>query len=749
MTFKNLTAIILLCSAILLGQTVPLTLLSGQVTDPQKGAVANVRVQLQRPNGQQLVTITDAEGRFRFQLDAPGTYRLKVSAPAFTEVSKTVEVSPGVEQVQSDVALGTLSARQESITVTADTKQGNILFPDPAQQVFVRQELLDANPGRPGNPISIPGVPVETASGGIKAPQYFSPGVAGDHGEPIAQYLQIGTYLVPNNLSSNAHGNGYDDPNVMIPAILEGVQTDGGAFNVREGNHAENLSTIYQIRSRLEPLLTLTGDYRDVDLVGSWSPADPAKKLWVSAEAAHGNGFLQRLEHRQQYKVNAFRQLNWGKHELTLFGIGYYGFSFVPGLTPLHTTGLNDTIDRRQRDQTHTGEFALNDVWKPDRTQQLQLSGFFRTYNISLLSNFGDGLIRQSEFRTVTGGNATYLKDLGSSVTFMAGTDYQRDAPRRLNLDHYLSNNQLVYGPFEETTSNNVTLGDIAPYVAVAGSLFKEFHYNLGWRRDQILFDNTDLLNPLGTYNTSVGFNSPKTTLSFVPEGRRALPAVAFSFGEAFFTNDPRTGIGTLRGAPISREHSYQLVVSKRFFDTDFRVTLGHVTTEASLAKIDPDTGLQQDEGPGRNKFITVAARRYFRFGSLQASVSKADARTLDNGLPIPEAPRLIVDVLGTINTLPYKLQARAEYEQVGAKPLGDGFTSVPVREFRGALLRSFASGRMDLGCNFLIASGYTGQTTEVLALPGESVASERVVGVYLPSYVSLSYSYHLGRRRP
>ena len=65
----------------------------------------------------------------QIQLEAPGTYRLKVSAPAFTEVSETVEVSPGVEQVQSDIALGMLSARQESITVTADTKQGNSCFP--------------------------------------------------------------------------------------------------------------------------------------------------------------------------------------------------------------------------------------------------------------------------------------------------------------------------------------------------------------------------------------------------------------------------------------------------------------------------------------------------------------------------------------------------------------------------------------------------------------------------------------------
>ena len=44
-------------------------------------------------------------------------------------------------------------------------------------------------------------------------------------------------------------------------------------------------------------------------------------------EASFGNGFLERLEHRQQYELNGLRQFVLGRHELTLFGIGYYGFS--------------------------------------------------------------------------------------------------------------------------------------------------------------------------------------------------------------------------------------------------------------------------------------------------------------------------------------------------------------------------------------------------------------------------------------
>jgi len=378
----------------------------------------------------------------------------------------------------------------------------------------------------------------------------------------------------------------------------------------------------------------------------------------------------------------------------------------------------------------------------------LQLAGYFRTYNLSLSSNFGDGLIRQSEFRTVEGGTASYNGRITDSLSLLAGVDYQRDAPRRLNLDHYELRDTAHYGPFQKVTSNNVTIADTAPYAALNGSLTRYLRYYLGWRRDEIQFDNDDLLNPNKSYNDLIGFNSPKSTVSFLPGDHSFLPWAAFSFGEAFFTNDPRIGTGVERGTPVSRSHSYQLVLGKTFAGTDFRVTLGHTTTEASLAKIDADTGLEEDEGPSRNKYITVMARRYFPFGFLQASVAKADARDLDSGSPTAEAPRTIVDVLGVVNKLPFRLQARAEYEEVGRKPLGDGFSSVPVREFRGALLRSFLNERMDVGVNYMIASGYTGQTTEVLAVAGQNEPFEQVTGVRVPSYVSLSWTYRFRRRR-
>jgi hypothetical protein len=748
----------------LLGQEISLR---GQVTDPQGSGLPNASVQLIRHgsggNSEALSQTTSRpDGRFELGAPSPGEFDIQVDAEGFRRIIVAQSV-PASGNSEITVQMGQISSRVETVTVTADVNGADVFSPDPAEKVFVREDLLDANPGRPGAPVSIPGYPIETASSGIKAPQYFAPGVAGDHGEPIAQYIAVGNYLVPNNLSANAHGNGYSDPNIFIPEVLESVQVDGGAFNVREGNHSVNLAATYGLRSRLDPFIAFTGDYRDIDVVAGLSPTPES---WVAFAASYGNGFLQRLEHRQQYKFNGERIFHFGEHRLTLFGVGYYGSSYLPGLVPLFSSNsadanshnYGDTIDPRQKDQTHTALIALNDVWQLSGSQQLELSGFFRTYNLSLFSDFGQGLIRQSEFRTVAGGSANYVNKVSEYLSLLGGFDYLREAPRRDDLDHYGFFNpsaHAYYGPFTPVNGNNVTIGSVTPYIAAEGGLTHYFRYYLGWRRDEIDFNNDDLLQSQNSFQKWVGMNSPKATVSFLPRESWYVPLISLSFGQAFFTEDPRVGVGTpgsgnTVGTPVATSHSYQFVASKTLHNTDLRLTLGHVTGSAELAKIDPDTGLQFNEGPSRLRFMTVAVRQNFRSGSLLATFSKADARDLNSGEPTPEAPRTIFDLLGTIQKLPFRLQARGEFEYGGTKPLGTGClpnlngecTGTPVKEFRGALVRPFMKGRVNAGVNFLIARGYTGQTTENF-FPSDI---QEVVGVRVSSYASATITYRFGR---
>lgn len=680
----------------------------------------------------QASTTSDQQGNFQVFLN-PGDYKMQISAPGFAPVTLPLTI-------ESDTELKIQMGASATTTVVAKADE---LATDPSRQVHSADELLEANPGLPGVPVSVPGFPSETASGGVKAPQYFAPGVAGDHGEPIAQYIQIGDFLFQNNLPANAHGNGYADPNLLIPAAIGNVETDSGAFDVRHGNNAVNLAVAYGLRPRLEPFLEFSGDLHDYDIVTGWSPGNPQTGAWVGLEIAGGNGVLTFPENRKQYKISGERSFAHGHHQLTLFGAGYYGFSHIPGLVPIDVPVPGDTIDPRQSDLTHTSLFVASDTWQISDKQQLQFSGFFRTYSLRLQSDFGDGLIRQSEFRTVAGGNTSYNQQLNRKISVTAGLDLRQDAPRNAELARADAN-----GVFQPVTLNTFTIADVAPYASINGALSQFVSYSLGVRRDEIFFSNTDKLIPSSSYQINSGLTSPRGTLAFHAPEKTHIPILAFSYGEAFHTNDPRIGLGNGQGTPISTARAYQLVATETVAGTQFRLALSRVRNSQELAKIDPDTGLQQDVGPSLVRSLMFSVHHHFSFGSLQATFARATAKKTPTGQDVPEAPRLIWDVSGNTVRLLGGLRAAAELEYVGRKPLGDGFTAVPVREIRGSLTRTFSDGLFDAGVHFLLSDGYTGQTLETLHLPGEAGAIERIVGVRKTSYAGITLSYHFRRQR-
>jgi hypothetical protein len=788
-------AIIALACAIVAAQSVPPGI-TGTVLDPAGKPVAGARIELEFASGTRLTTASGADGRFILLLPTWGNYTARVKAAGFAPITSKLALS--AESSSMTLRLKQVATTAEQVIVTADLSEVALTSPDPSEKVMVREELLDANPGRPGEPVSIPGLPVETASGGIKAPQYFAPGVAGDHGEPIAQYIAVGGYLVTNNLSANAHGNGYADPNIYVSSVLDSVTTDGGAFNVLEGNHAVNLAATYSSRPQLQRFLTLTGDDRDADLTAGFAPRDPNKKEWLALEANYGDGLLKRLEHRKQVKWNALRVFDSRRHEITLFSLGYWGESHEGNLVPVgFGLQLGDTVDPRQQDQTHTSILAIDDRWKLRPNDELSFSGFFRTYNLSLYSNFGEGLIRQSEFRTVEGFEARETHTFAAWLQAMAGLDYHEDDIHRDNLDHYLSAGAQSYGSFLKVLSSNVAIRDLTPYAALHGDLGKHLRLYAGVRPDTIELKNTDLMPQMSQYSFDLWstFLAPKATLAYSPGYGPAhwLPSASFSMGQAFFTQDPRTSVigsnGGPTGAaalssPFERSHCLQLVLEKEISATDVRVTLARTTTTETTGKIDPDNGTPFDLGPGTLKFFTASVRHQFDgYGTLQAVFSKADARLLGGAigdvtiLPqiTPEAPRTIFDALATFDRLPLGLHARGEYEYVGHKLLDvpnaeDHETqreAIPVGETRMAVVRSFLNGRLELGVNGMIARGYTGQTTEAFnptwqigaipyCAPGSGPSglpsdfdcgtNEQAVGVRMVSFVGASISWRFGQ---
>ena len=196
-------------------------------------------------------TESDEQGSFIVRDIDPVEYQLRAEEQTFVSVTLDISVSRG-QQKQVTLQFRQPVSVSQAVSVVATAP--SLLTPDPAQSIVIHDPLLDANPGRPGAPISIPGLARETASGGTKAPQYVAPGVAGDHGEPIAQYFQIGDFLYSNNLPANPHGNGYADPNFLIPPTIEAVTLDGELFNVRQGNNSVDLAVLLRLKATLQEL---------------------------------------------------------------------------------------------------------------------------------------------------------------------------------------------------------------------------------------------------------------------------------------------------------------------------------------------------------------------------------------------------------------------------------------------------------------------------------------------------------------
>ena len=131
---------------------------AGTVLDPASRTVAGASVEIESNSGERSAATSGSDGGFRIPLSSWGSYMVRVEAPGFVPLNRKLELSAASTNVQ--LRLEQVNAASEKVIVNADVSAIALAFPDPSEKVLVREELLDANPGRPGAPISIPGLPI-------------------------------------------------------------------------------------------------------------------------------------------------------------------------------------------------------------------------------------------------------------------------------------------------------------------------------------------------------------------------------------------------------------------------------------------------------------------------------------------------------------------------------------------------------------------------------------------------------------
>jgi hypothetical protein len=122
--------------------------ISGKILDPQNVAVAGARLKLINSAGSLVrETTSDTQGKFTLEAIDAGEYQLKAESNNFVSVVADVSLAAG-QQKEVDLQFQQLASVLQAITVVASSP--SLLTPDPAQTVVIHDQVLDANPGRPG-----------------------------------------------------------------------------------------------------------------------------------------------------------------------------------------------------------------------------------------------------------------------------------------------------------------------------------------------------------------------------------------------------------------------------------------------------------------------------------------------------------------------------------------------------------------------------------------------------------------------
>jgi outer membrane receptor protein involved in Fe transport len=122
---------------------------------------------------------------------------------------------------------------------------------------LVGKEELDLLPAfRPGQLFeTVPGLTVTSHSGEGKADQYLLRGFNLDHGTDLATFIDG----MPVNETSHAHGQGYSDPNFIIPEMAAGVDFTKGPYFADKGDFASVGSVETRVIDMIANQVSLTG----------------------------------------------------------------------------------------------------------------------------------------------------------------------------------------------------------------------------------------------------------------------------------------------------------------------------------------------------------------------------------------------------------------------------------------------------------------------------------------------------------
>lgn len=558
-------------------------------------------------------------------------------------------LNAGGEQSFKDVTLSPISVEGDAdvSNETQAASEGTVMARQLANRPILRPaEVLE----------TVPGLIVTQHSGDGKANQYFLRGFSLDHGTDFYTTIEG----MPTNLTTHAHGQGYNDLNFLIPELISSVTYKKGPYYAPEGDFASTGSAhIHYTDSLPSGIASVTvGSFGQKRVFNANAFDVNGGKLLYALEYFHNDGPWEHPEGYQRLNgVVSYSKVE-GKDSYKITAMAYKGEWDATNHVPLRTIesgiiGTYGSLDPSDGGNTHryslSGEYTHRDN---DATTSANV--YVIDYGLDLFSNFtyylndpvrGDQF-EQKDARTIIGGNIGRVsvgRLLGLNSVQSYGFQLRNDMIRNVALNN--TQNRVV---FNTITSDCVNVTDAALYYQNEITLSDKVRTIAGIRGDIYRFDVTSNVNPADSAVKTASITSPK--LSFII-GPWADTELFVNTGYGFHSNDARGVAHAIAPAtPLVRTKGAEIGVRMRAVD--------HLETSLSLWMMDSDselvfagdTGGTEPTGPSRRSGIEWA--NYWTptpWFILDADVAISRARYKDpsssGGAYVPEAIEQTVSI--------------------------------------------------------------------------------------------------------
>lgn len=562
-------------------------------------------------------------------------------------------VYAGGEQTFKDVILSPISIEGEAgyPDVTDAATEGTVTARQLANRPLLRPaEVLE----------SVPGLIVTQHSGDGKANQYFLRGFSLDHGTDFYTTIEG----MPTNLTTHAHGQGYNDLNFLIPELISSVMYKKGPYYATEGDFASTGSAhIHYVDSLPSGIASITvGSFGQKRVLNANSYELKGGKLLYAFEYFHNDGPWEKPEGYQRLNGVVSYAKEEGRDSYKVTAMGYKGGWDATNHVPLRAIdsgiiGTYGSLDPSDGGKTHRYSLSAELIHR-DNEGTTSANAYVIDYGLDLFSNFtyylndpvrGDQF-EQKDSRTILGANVGRVSIgslAGMNTVQSYGFQLRNDAIRNVAL--YNTQNRVVYNTL---TSDRVNVTDAALYYQNELTLAEKVRMIAGIRGDLYRFDVASDVNSADSAVKTAAVTSPKLSFIFGPWRDTEL---FLNTGYGFHSNDARGVAHAISPAtPLVRTKGGEIGVRTRALD--------HLQSSLALWMMDSDselvfagdTGGTEPTGPSRRSGVEWA--NYWtptpRF-ILDADVAISRARYKDpassGGVYVPEAIEQTVSIGATV----------------------------------------------------------------------------------------------------